>query len=356
MTKQNVLWGAIAALLSAASAMAQTSVTFNGGQLALSTTAANQQLKVEVNGNSARLFGFSGVTDGQRYNGVSAILVQTGMGDDNVEFVVESAESLNVQVNTGAGNSTTNVKWKILAGGVSPIADLDIVSGTAGQRNVIVEIESEARTAAVTVDAGAASEIAAKIMSSNFSDNLRVAFAGAAPKTQLEIGSNASTLAVDVRGLGTQLADELKYSIAQSRPASVDLYWNIDSGLGNDMVEAKVSASGSTVTQRGTVLSAGGDDHVLFETDAFSTVTGLSINGGLGNDDLRQIIKGRFQSSQTLQTVMAGGDGNDTLVLTTDTGIFGTGLPNDTVPVLNCGPGIDQFQGFGLIRFCESRL
>jgi hypothetical protein len=353
---RKTMCGIAVALFAFIPANAQTSVTFSAGQLALRTNSANQQLKVEVEGTTARLFGFVGLPDGRTFTGVSGISVQTGAGNDDVEVLVQTAQSLNLQLNTGAGNSTTKVKWRILSGGAAPVADLDIASGTSGQRVVNVELESEASNAVVLIDGGQANDIAAKVSSSNFSDNLRVVFAGSAPKTQFEVGSNASALAVEVRGTGTALADELKYSIAQSRPAVVDLSWNIESGLGSDTIEAKVSASGSTVTQRGGVFGQGGDDQVLFETDAFSTVTGLTINGGAGNDNLQQIIKGRFQSSQTLQTVLAGGDGDDILVLSTDTGIFGTGLPNDTFPLLNCGPGLDRYQGFGLIRFCETRL
>jgi hypothetical protein len=142
----------------------------------------------------------------------------------------------------------------------------------------------------------------------------------------------------------------------QARRAEVNLNWAIDTGAGEDQVDALVSASGSTVTQRGSVLTRGGNDTVQFETDAFSTVTGLTINGGPGADLLAQVIKGRFQSSQTLRTSMFGGDGDDELILTTDTGIFGTGLPNDTVPLIDCGLGTDRFNAFGLIRACESRL
>ncbi len=343
-------------LLAALTTSAQTTVSFTGGQLAIRTGSGDQQVKVEVAATSARLFGFAGIADGRQFDGVSGISLQTGSGYDQIELAVETAASLSVSINSGTGNSNTLVKWKVLGGSASPLADLDIVSGTGTQRFVNVEMESEARNATIAVDAGAADEIVTKVISSNDSDALRVSFSGAAPKLDLEVGSSASILGVDIRGAGTAGADVLKYSINQTRPAAVDVTWNVDAGGGDDLVEAKVSASGSTVTQRGTALGQAGADQLLFETDAFATITGLTLNGGIGNDTLQQVIKGRFQSSQTLQTVLAGGDGDDILVLTTDTGIFGTGLPNDTFPVINCGPGFDRYQAFGLIRFCEARL
>lgn len=48
--------------------------------------------------------------------------------------------------------------------------------------------------------------------------------------------------------------------------------------------------------------------------------------------------------------------GDDILVSTTDTGIFGTGLPNDLPSIIDCGLGNDRFNAFGIIRSCEARL
>lgn len=48
--------------------------------------------------------------------------------------------------------------------------------------------------------------------------------------------------------------------------------------------------------------------------------------------------------------------GGDILVSTTDTGIFGTGLPNDLFPIIDCGPGNDRFNASGEILSCEARL
>jgi hypothetical protein len=248
------------------------------------------------------------------------------------------------------------VKWEILPGAAAPVANLEIRSGNNPERKVMLELASENRAATFQVDAGSATELVAKVLSTNTSDRLRVAFAGNAPKTSFELVSAAGVLDVDVRGAGTAAADELIYKIAQTRPAEVSVNWALDAGDGADKVEATVSAPGSTVTQRGAAHGRGGDDSLRFETDAFSTVTGLTLTGGLGTDELAQVIKGRFQNSQTLQTFLVGGDGDDVLILTTDTGIFGTGLPNDLNPVIDCGAGNDRFQAFGFIRSCEARL
>ncbi len=196
---------------------------------------------------------------------------------------------------------------------------------------------------------------AAKVVSSNRSDFLRVGFSATAPKTALEVISAADSLETEVRGGPGGTSDELVYKIVQDRMGVVSAVWEIDAGAGNDKVEALVDAPGSAVTLRGAIQARSGNDLVKVETNAFSATTGLMISGGPRSDNLLQTVEGRFQASQTLQTVMQGGDGNDELVLTTDTGIFGTGLPNDLFPIINCGPGTDSFNAFGNIRGCELR-
>ncbi|MGL4398773.1 MAG: hypothetical protein ACRCXD_02800 [Luteolibacter sp.] len=53
--------------------------------------------------------------------------------------------------------------------------------------------------------------------------------------------------------------------------------------------------------------------------------------------------------------VLGAGNGNDTLILSTDTSINGTGLPNAVNSVINGGDGFDLFNAFGIIS-CEQRL
>lgn len=334
---------------------AQTSVELSGGRLAVTTPPGDQSVKVEVTGRSARLFGFPGIADGTTYGALSGVSVATGSGNDKVEFAVESADSFDIQIDTGLGQANSNVKWKVLAGSAAPAVNVAVAAAGTAERIVVVEVDSESNFTSVGINTSAMTEVAAKVVSSNVSDFLRVHFSATAPKTSLEVKSAAAALETAVRAGAAATADELIYKIVQSRPAMVNSSWEIDSGAGNDKIEALVDAPGSTVTQRGSILARGGDDFVKVETAAFSSVTGLAISGGAGNDSLTQTIKGRFQASQTLQTEMQGGDGSDSLVLTTDTGIFGSGLPNDLFPIINCGAGFDSYQAFGIIRNCEVR-
>ena len=102
--------------------------------------------------------------------------------------------------------------------------------------------------------------------------------------------------------------------------------------------------------------SFAGNDFLKFETEGAATVSGLVLNGGDGNDEIAQLFKGPLQLSQTLGTQLFGAAGDDRLTLATDTAIRGTGLPNDLIPLVNCGAGVDGFSAFGRIVGCESRF
>ncbi len=342
--------------LIASGIQAQTLTNLTGGRLTLTTTASSQNLKIEAISGVVRVFGFAGIPDGTSYPALTGVSLNTGAGNDSVEVEVTSAQSFDVRLDTGEGNSETKLKWRILGSTSMPAATFTRTGATAGTQNLAIEVESESSRAALTVDAGSASDIVTKLTSANNSEYLRVGFTANAPKLSFELTSAAAALDLDIRGGGTVGNDELIYKIAQSRPAQLHVNWALDALGGSDKVEAFVSAAGSTVTQRGNVLGRSGDDTLLFETDAFATISGLSLNDGAGADRLSHIIKGRYQASQTLRPVLLGGDGNDELILSTDTGIFGTGLPNDVFPLIDCGLGTDLFNAFGIIRACEARL
>lgn len=358
--KNNALTMLMAATLAAfaVGAQAQTVVNLNSGRLSLVTPNGDQTVKVEIGPSvgEARVFGFPGVADGAHYLGVTGLTVVTGAGADTVEVLVNSPQSLDVQIDTQGGEGQASVVWSVPAGaaGINASLQLDATGGT--MKSASIEAISQVNDARFTIDTGAAAEVTAKVVSPSESNFLGVVFMGSAVKSTLAVESSARSLELNVTGGNITAANELKYQVSQNVPAAVSTRWNIVSGAGADLIEATVAAPGSTVTQRGTVRTQGGADYIKFETEGFSTTTGLTLNGGDGNDVVAQIIKGRFQMSQTLQTRLFGATGDDQLILTTDTGIYGTGIPNDLNPIIDCGLGTDQFNGFGIIRSCESRL
>ena len=245
-----------AGLLALTATHAQTAVQLSGGFLNITAPSTNQSVKVEIRGGETRLFGFPGIADGQAYQGLLGVSLATGAGNDKVEFDIQSPFSFDIRINTGNGDSETLVKWEILPGATTPLANLEVRSGTGAVRKVILELESEATAASFQIDAGSPTELQTKVISSNTSDRLRVAFAGTSPKTQFEVTSAASSLDVDVRGGGTPAADDLIYKIVQTRPADVALNWSLDAGASDDKLDAIVSAPGSTVTQGARSLAA----------------------------------------------------------------------------------------------------
>lgn len=339
----------------AAALSAQTTVLQSGGRLTLTTNSADQSVKVEVSATSARVFGFAGIADGTTYSGLTGITVVTGNGSDSIDFDVQSSASLDVRIDSGAGQATTNVKWRILPGLAAPSVNVALLSPNPNQ-GFQFELESDARAASVAVDAAAAREVNAKILSSNPSDFLRVAFQATSPKATLEVSANASAMEADLRSGATAAADELKYVLINGRTAPIAVNWALSTGAGDDKVEAHIQSAGGVITHRGSVALGSGNDFAMIVSEGLGTITGLTLNGGLGADEIQHIIKGRYQASQTLRPTLLGGDGDDVLVLSTDTGIFGTGLPNDVFPLIDCGAGADRFQAFGEIRACEARL
>lgn len=341
----------------ATAAQAQTAVTFVDGRLAVLTNGANQSAKVEVTpAGGVRLFGFAGVADGASYFGVSAIAVTTGSGADKLEFDIQSSQSLSVALNTGAGDAETVVKWKVLPGGTTPNVRFDLASRVGGNQLANIEIDSEATGAAVAVTTGNANEANVKVISDDPSEFLGVTLVSRARKTALDVTSGAARTALDLRGAYTIFPNEVKYNLSQVQTGVVTVATDVTLASGNDLVEANISAPGSTVQLTGNIRGGAGDDLILIDSAARSTIVGLTVAGGIGNDFLDVGVVGRFQLSQTLGARLLGGDGNDTLILTTDTAIVGTGLPNDVIPVIDGGPGFDLFFAFGQILNCEGRL
>jgi hypothetical protein len=345
--------------LFATSASAQTVATLSNGHLSLTTPDGDQNVKVEVGpgAGQVRVFGFSGLTDGAPYFGVTGVTVTTGNGQDFVEFDIDAPQGLDVSIDTRGGEGEAKILWDILPGLESADASVTLTSTGGSMPKATIEVVSEAPNASVSIDTGAAEEVAGKVVSPNASDFLKVALASAARKSSFDVTSAASMLELDVAGGLTTAPTEMKYAIAQTLTANIAVNWSLLTGGGADKIEAKLSAPGSTIVQRGLIRTAGGNDFVLIESEGFSTVFGQTLDGGAGADELSLVTKGRYQASTTLQTRMLGRAGNDKLVLTTDTGIFGAGegIP-ELYPVINCGDGIDQYNAFGQIISCESRL
>lgn len=409
----NRINGAIFGLLigTATSAYSQSVVTFTNGRLFVDTPNGDQNIKFVVGANAGQtqVFGVPGLADGTSYNGVTAISLVTGTGFDKVEFDVIAAQSLSISSDTAVGMAETKIQWKVAPNTARSVnslalrsatgdtkAELDFTSeaqdtdftwtanGVAGNAQikggidfkgtgrrafggvglnlgdgnhlVSVEVENEVRNTTLNIDTGNASETNVKVLSDDPTDFLGLTFNARAPKTVLETISSASVCNVDVTGAHLSSFNEMKYGLSQIRPGKVSAFYDLQTATGGDKIEANISAPGSTVVLDGSVRTGGGDDFALFNSSARSTVVGLDLIGGDGNDFLSIALNGIYQNSQTIGPVISAGNGNDTLILRTDTSINGTGLPNDVEAVINGGEGFDLFSAFGIIISCEQRL
>ncbi|MFM9957209.1 MAG: hypothetical protein ACKVZJ_03970 [Phycisphaerales bacterium] len=341
------------------SAFGQTSASVAAGRLTLTTSNADQNVKVEVGpaAGTVRLFGFAGLADGATYSGINAVTVNTGTGRDEVQFDIQAAASFDARANLGTGDALTKTQWKILAGSASKTAGLTLTSAVGAAHLAEVNFDNESQGAAqVNIDTGNATIVSAKVIGDDPSTSLGVNFNCRAPITVLEVVTAAPALNVNLRGSYGNLMNEVKYVLNQLVTGTVNVNTDVTLGSGSDKVEGKISTPGSSNVFRGRTNAGDGDNLVLWEVEGASSVIGQAISSGAGRDFLSIQVKGFYQMSQTLGARISSGAGDDFLVLTTDTAIRGTGLPNDIEPVIDGGAGFDLFNAFGFILNCEGRL
>ncbi len=358
------LWSAgtvsIAAMLAVAGAASgQTSVSFVGGHLTLVTPNGDQNVKIEMKGpeGQAALFGFPGIADATLVNGVIAISVITGTGRDEVQFDIEQASSLSITSDTGAGDALTKMQWKIRPS-MLPVNAVYQMRSLPGSLQ-LAELQFDPETpgeARLSIDSGNAGEVKVKINADDPSSRLVASVNARGAKTEVEVISNAAELSMSGSGTHSAPLNEVKYSISQLRPANVAVAMNLGLGAGSDKFEGKISAPGSASLLTGSINGGGGDDFLLFEVGGLESVIGIAIDGAAGNDYVELKNSGVFQLSQTVGARLLGGAGDDRLLLSTDSIIRGTGLPNDVIPIINGGPGFDLYFGFGQILNCEGQL
>jgi hypothetical protein len=347
-----------AALALAGITSAQSTATLSGGRLTLQTPNGDQSVQVEVgpSAGAVRVYGFPGLADGQSYTGVSGVSVRTGAGNDKVEVSVHTSQSFDVRVDTQGGESEASVKWQLLGGALSARADISIAATGGLMKFASVEVSSSAQDANVAINTGNATDASIKVESPNNTNYLGVKVAGSAQKSSLDLSSSAAALDFDATGGNANASNELKYNITQNRSGGVTTRFAISTSNADDDVYATISAPGSIVTHTGTINTLGGNDDVVIETNSFQTLTGTIIDGGEGDDFLAQIVKGRFQMSQTLGATMFGRGGDDQLIVKAEGGIWGSGIAADIETIIDCGAGNDRFNAFGIIRSCESRM
>jgi hypothetical protein len=323
--------------------------------LSLVTDAAYQNVRLEVGPvtGEVRVYGFPGISDGTSFSGITSALVKTGGGNDQFALDALTFGDFAVAVDTGAGELSTSVQWKVGVSAAPVASTFDLVSIAGPNQFANVEFVNDAAKATFAARVVCATSSTTKVLSVDPTDTLGVSYFGSAVNTTLEVTSRAQALNVAARGSHTAIGNSVKYTINQNEPAPVNFATGLALGPGNDSLELLVNAPGSPLTLTGIVRARGGDDLLLVVPTAASTTSGLALGGEAGADQLTFDVKGAFQLSPTLRTRLLGGAGNDLLTLQTDSAIVGSGLPNDLVPLIDGGADFDLYKAFGEIVNCE---
>lgn len=373
------------------------------GTLSIFTGPANVNAKFVVGpaAGQVQVFGIGSIGEGAVFQGVRGITLITGAGDDQLEFVIDSPQSLDLVVDTGSGTAETKVQWRVPQSIASAVGSLDLRSGGGstrtfvevesaapdfrfgwnmnggggdkqvfgkfdfrpGSRNVTndiafslgggrhavsMEVNSEAVRHAMRLNTGAISEISTKISSPNATESLSVDFTTTAPKTALEVQSAANVLNLNLGGNYGPFNNEVLYSVAQTRPGVVTANLGLRTGVVADKLEMNFSGPGSRLSLGGSIVTGGGNDEVKIETDMTASTT-LGTDLGTENDRAELLFKGPLFAPLAGLPRILGGDGNDAITLVAEQGFTGQS------PRINCGPGTDQVRGFGVILNCETR-
>lgn len=395
--------GTLAAGLAIATVAWGQSASVTDGTLSIFTGSRSADAKVVVGPTPGfvQIFGVPAIGDGAVFNGVRAIQLRAGGAEDKLQFDIDSPQSLDLLVDTGAGYAETFIQWRVPSTATSAVGTIDVRSGTGqtkttlnlesfapdfrlgwnmaggagdkevqamlmyktgsrtvdndfafnlggGTHKVAVTVENEAVNYGLRMNSGNAAELAAIVQSPNRSNAVTVDLLSAAPKTAVNITSAADALDVALGGTYAGASNSIHYEVVQLRPAAVNARLGLRTGAGSDQVEMKFDGETSRLALGGFVDTGGGPDKVKIESNMRSSAT-ATINVGAGNDIAELFFKTPVFFPLAGFPRILGGDGNDELRLVPEQGFSGQS------PRIDCGPGFDIVRGVGVILNCESR-
>lgn len=395
--------GAIAAGLAAATAAWGQSASVTEGTLNVFTGPGSADAKIVVGPTPGfvQIFGVPAIGDGAVFNGVRAISLRTGGAEDKLQFDIDSPQSLDLLVDTGAGYAETMIQWRVPSTAPSAVGTLDVRSTTGqtktylnlesfapdfrlgwnmlggagnkevqamlmyktgsqnvgndfafnlggGTHKVAITVENEAAKYGLRMDSGNAAELAAIVQSPNRTQAVTVDVTAAARSTLVDIQSAADALDVGLGGTYAGAANSINYSVVQLRPAAVNARLGLRTGGGTDQIEMKFDGETSRLALGGFVETGGGNDVVKIESNMRTSAT-ATINVGAGNDIAEMFFKTPVFFPLAGLPRMLGGDGNDEIRLVPEQGFSGQS------PRIDCGPGSDSVRAVGVILNCETR-
>jgi hypothetical protein len=352
--------------------------------------AGDKNFKVEVaSGGRVTVIDNSGATPTAVYTNISAIRVTSGAGFDQIEFDINSSQSLALALDTGSGDAVVKLQWKVPAGaaatqstlamasgGGSVSTELDFESETpssqfgwttrfgggnkalkgklqfkpgtvdasqnidfaqlgGGTHQVALEVDSDAQRADLRLNAGFAQEVNYKVVSDSPSPSLRADTTVRGAKNNVEILSAAASTVTRLAGGTANLTDaETNYAVVQT-VAGTHAATLEHAALGASRSRAKFKFDGSAATLnlggfvRGSIVA----DELSIETSV-PTTSSLVVEAGGGDDKVEFLIANRLAGPAGLPRFVLG-DGDDSLTLT-------AGAGSTAVPTISCGAGNDS--------------
>jgi hypothetical protein len=335
------------------------------------------------------------------FTGVRRIAMDTGAGSDQIEFDLDVAQSLALDIMSGSGDANVKIQWKLRptagavqstlamrSGGGIVNTELDFESEAAdstfdwtanfgggnklvkagvefkpgtqvarnrvalalgGGRHVVgFEGDSAARDASFSFDAGNATEVLYKLLSPNPTQRLDVATTVRGEKNGVEILAAASDLRTRLSGSaasGTGVA-ETNWNVAQTVAGTITATSDFR-GAGTAMnFGAKFDGAASTLTLGGLLVGTVGNDSIKVETSA-NVISTLLLDALGGDNVLDFIAVGRLVAGAVQPRFVMGG-GNDNFNLIARDG-------STANPAIDCGAGADNAKAsVGTPSGCEN--
>ena len=157
-------------------------MSVTAGKLSLVTDASDQNVRLEVGPivGEVRVYGFPGISDGTSFTGITSASVKTGGGNDQFALDAQTFADFAVAVDTGVGELSTTVQWKVGQSANPIAANFELVTLSGPNQFANVEFVNDAAKAKINARVGVATASTTKILSVDPTETLDVGFFGSA--------------------------------------------------------------------------------------------------------------------------------------------------------------------------------
>jgi hypothetical protein len=333
-----------AAALLALTPAAFSQATLSGSTLTVNGSPSDDVITVvfDVLPGVATVFGVPGTPDGTQFTGVLKLVARTFDGADTVNVQSLSATPPELDLDTGAQESTVLIDIQTPFG-LLPTYSKALVRGGVNKDTVKFQVTDNAFGATFDwiVFGGEGENEATVTFNSDVlggATTLNWRYFGGAllDKVGLDFNTKADTLNVNGLGLMGASGDEWVVKVNGDSNTTARVANNLRLGAGGDTALVDVTNCATTIF-RGGIEGGEGDDTLSLVTSGSASGSPLLL-GGLGNDTtLINVGQALLAGSSPRQLA---GEGNDTVSMLVGAALLGT-------PFSDGGPGNDSFTGVG---------